>query len=280
MWSISRDADAQAPVGNPELRPQVFNLAWQVYSKSPAELINAIGSNAEARAEFAKYLLERNQFETGLNIWRAFSASDKQANSKVAEGLIKILVDAKHFPQALEIWNDLGTDDMARGKVGQVLDGGFDRDSSGTRGGVFGWQVRSGQQVQATFDSDVKHGGTHSLRLVFKARSNLDVGLSQLVVVEPGTQYDFAGFVKTSKLESAGTPVIEIVDAADASVLGTSQPAPAGFNDWQRMSIAFKTGSKTVGIMIRINRASCGDNSSCPIFGTLWYDDFDIKRRG
>jgi hypothetical protein len=126
----------------------------------------------------------------------------------------------------------------------------------------------------------VKHSGRQSLRIVFKARANIDVSVSQLVVVQPGTQYDFQGFVKTSKLESAATPVIEIVDATNGALLATSPAAPSGFNDWQNLAMTFKTGSKTEGVFIRVGRASCGDNTSCPIFGTLWYDDFTIKRRG
>ena len=117
------------------------------------------------------------------------------------------------------------------------------------------------------------------MRLVFQSKAKADFGLSQLVIVEPGRQYDLEGFLKTSKLESAGTPIVEIVDATDGSIVGTSQPAPAGDNDWQAIAITFKTSPKTEAIGIRLNRATCGDNTDCPIFGTLWYDDFNLKIR-
>jgi hypothetical protein len=74
--------------------------------------------------------------------------------------------------------------------------------------------------------------------------------------------------------------MVEILDAADGVLLSNSAAAPAGDNDWQRVSLGFKTGAKTEAIVIRITRASCGDNAICPIFGTIWYDDFDLKRRG
>lgn len=283
LLRAGREADAfvelrRAGEADPQLRPQVFNLLWQVYGDDPAALGQEVGTAPEARAEFAHYLLERNQLEAGMNFWRALSASEKQANRSIGESLVKIVVDAKHFSQALEIWNDLAPSDAARGKVGPLLDGGFEQDISAPS--VFGWQVKSGEQAQAAFDATQKHGGARSLRLSYRVRSTIDVALSQLVVVEPGTQYDFTGFLKTNKLESAATPVIEIVDATDGAVLATSQPAPAGFNEWQQMSLAFKTGAKSEAIVIRIGRTSCGDNSTCPIFGTLWYDDFDLKRRG
>jgi tetratricopeptide (TPR) repeat protein len=261
---------------DPQLRPQVFSLIWAVYGKNPAELSKAIGSTTEARAEFAGYLIERKQIDEGLNIWHGLNAAEKQANRAVGDSLIKTLAEATRFPQALEIWNDLATSDAGRGKLGQLLDGGFELN---TASGVFGWQVKSGQQAQGSVDPAVAHGGSRSLRLLFKARANVDLTVSQLVVVEPGTQYDLEAFVKTNKLESGGLPVIEILDAADGSVLASSQPAPGGTSDWQSVPLALKTGAKTEAIIVRVNRAPCDDNSICPIFGTAWYDDFELRRR-
>jgi tetratricopeptide (TPR) repeat protein len=268
-----------ASEADPQLRPQVFSLMWQVYGQSSNQLSKAVGSSGQARAEFARYLVERNNLEPGLALWRELSAVDKTANRQTAEGLVKLLVDGKHFPQALEVANDLAPSESARGKLGEIDDGGFEGKTSETAG-VFKWQIKFSQQAQATFDRDVKHSGNQSLRLIFKARAGLDLSVSQLVVLQPNSQYDFEGFLKTNKLESAATPTIEIVDGMDGTVLATSEAAPAGFNDWQRFTLAFKTGSKTEGIFIRLGRASCGENSTCPLFGTLWYDDFSIKRRG
>jgi len=90
--------------------------------------------------------------------------------------------------------------------------------------------------------------------MLFKGGQKIDVNVSQIVVVESDTQYDFEGFVKTSNLQSAGTPVLQILDATDGAVLGSSPPAPAGSNDWQRISIGFKTGGKAEAIVIHISR--------------------------
>jgi len=270
----------RASEADPTLRPQVFSLVWEVYGENPAELSKAIGSAPETRAEFAKYLIERKQVEVGLNTWHGLTVTEKQANRVIGEALVKSMVEMQRFPQALEIWNDLAPSEAGRGKVGQVLDGGFEQNMSGASENVFDWQIKSGQQSQASIDQASPHGGARSLRLFFKARSNIDLSVAQLVIVEPNTQYDFAAFVKTNKLESAGLPVVEILDAMNGSVLASSQPAPGGSSDWQPIAIALKTGAKTEAIIIRINRASCGDNSVCPIFGTAWYDDFDLKRRG
>jgi hypothetical protein len=30
---------------------------------------------------------------------------------------------------------------------------------------------------------------------------------------------------------------------------------------------------------VRMVRNTCGDSAVCPIFGTVWYDDFNLKPR-
>jgi hypothetical protein len=45
--------------------------------------------------------------------------------------------------------------------------------------------------------------------------------------------------------------------------------------------LSFKTGDKTEAVTIRIARPSCGTDEApvCPIFGSVWYDDFSLQRR-
>ena len=268
----------RASDADPQLRGQVFNLIWQVYGKDAAQLAAAIGPDASRRAEFAKYLVERNLLEPGLNLWRSLSATEKEANSEMGATLITTLANNKQYPHAFEVWNDL-LKPAGSAHAGEVLNGGFEQDSR-QLGDIFGWQLRSNSQAQTTYDRDVRHGGAQSLRIIFKAKAKVEFGLSQLVVVQPGAQYDFEGFYRTSKLESGATPMIEIADAIDGAVLATGPAATVGINDWQRISFPFKAGAKTEAVIIRLNRASCGEDQTCPIFGTVWYDDFNIKRRG
>jgi tetratricopeptide (TPR) repeat protein len=269
----------RASQADPQLRGQVFNLIWEVCGKNPAELDQAIGATPGARAEFASYLINRQLFADGLRLWGVLTAQEKREQRATGVALTKTLLDAKRFRQALEMWNEVVPGDRLRGNVGQVFDGSFELTDS-TSAGPFAWQVQSGQQAQAGLDPAKMHSGTHSLRLLFKSPAKATVNVSQIVVVEPNTQYDLGYFLKTSKLESAGTPMVEVLDAADGAILSTSGAAPAGDNDWQQNTLAFKTGAKAEAILIRISRSSCGENAICPIFGTVWYDDFDLKRRG
>ena len=97
--------------------------------------------------------------------------------------------------------------------------------------------------------------------------------------VKPDTEYDFECYVRSQDLQSASTPRIEIADATEGQGLAGSDQAAAQTTDWQRIGFTFKTGAKTEAVTVKIVRTSCGEDPVCPIFGTVWYDDFNLKRR-
>jgi hypothetical protein len=99
--------------------------------------------------------------------------------------------------------------------------------------------------------------------------------------VQPETEYEFQYYVSTDKLETGSAPQVQIVDAANGAELVSTSPAPNGTSDWTRLNYTFKTGAKTEAVILRVARVSCGTEESpiCPIFGSVWYDDFSLKRR-
>ena len=65
---------------------------------------------------------------------------------------------------------------------------------------------------------------------------------------------------------------------ADGHVTST-KPLPLGTADWQQATLEFSTGAKTEGVVVRVERPSC-DSPLCPVFGKVWYDDFNLQRLG
>jgi hypothetical protein len=213
-------------------------------------------------------------------VWNSLNEAEKRANHPTGDSVIRLLIEAKRYHQAVDVWNVLAPNPANRAASGKIINGGFGDIMSREAGTVFGWQVQYAPQVQIGIDPSSGHAAACSLRMVFQVRSRLDsIGLSQLVPVEPNTRYELEWYVKTDKLQSAATPLVAVRDTNNDSDLLTSEPAPPGNNDWQRVSISFKTGANTEAIRVRIDRSSCGDNLVCPIFGTVWYDDFDLKPR-
>jgi tetratricopeptide (TPR) repeat protein len=270
-----------ASEANPELQSQLFNFAWQINKDDFEALKSAIGNTPETRAKFSTYLIERARFDEGLRLWNSLTEMEKRENRAAGDLIIAGLIKAKHFLQAMNVWNDLAPGPSYRAAPGKIVDPGLEDNLAHGPGAVFGWQVQSASQLQIGIDARVGHTGSHSLRLFFQVRSHIEsIDVSQLVPVEPDTQYDFECYVQTERLESASTPVVAIVDAADETKgLGASSPAPSGNNNWQRIAMSFKTASNAEAIKIKVYRPGCPDQPVCPIFGTVWYDDFDLKSK-
>lgn len=263
---------------NPEMQSQLFNLAWQINKDDFEALKSAIGNTPEVRAKFSFYLIQRSRFDEGLRLWNSLTETEKRENRASADLIIVGLINAKHFHQAMDVWNDIAPGPSYRAEIGKLIDGGLEDNLAHGPSAVFGWQVQSAAQLQIGIDARVGHTGSHSLRVFFQVRSHIDsIDLSQLVPVAPNTQYDFECYMQTERLESASTPIVAITDAADETTLANSGAAPTGNNGWQRIALSFKTGAKAEAVRIRISRPGCVDAPVCPIFGTVWYDDFDLK---
>ena len=265
---------------NEQFQSQLFNLAWQLNKDDFEALRAAVGSSPGVRAAFSNYLIERGRYEDGLKLWNTLTETEKRESRFAADPIIASLISAQRYHQAMEIWNEVAPGPGYRAESGHILDGGFENNLAHGPGAVFGWQVQSNPQVQIGIDAGQSHSGSRSLRVYFQVRSHIDtINVSQLVPVKPNTAYDFECYVKTEKLESAETPVILVVNASDDAFLAGSPAAPSGKSDWQRISLSFKTGEKTEAVNVKMVRSSCADSPVCPIFGTVWYDDFDLKPR-
>lgn len=271
-----------AAEGDSDLLPQLFNLSWEIYSADPEALKNSVGQDSAVRAKFALYLLTQKRFDDGIRLWNVLTSDEKRANKETAESIVTTLKNESRFHDALNVWNDVASE-MFRPKIGDIFDGSFEEPIAYASDTVFGWQVKNAPQMHIAIDPNKSHSGSRSLRLLFQVRANLDsINVSQLVPVQPNTDYDFECYVATDKLETGSAPQVQVLDANTGVVLFDSSMAPGGTNDWTRVNASFKTSDKTEAIAVKIVRVKCGDveqNPVCPIFGSVWYDDFSLKRR-
>jgi tetratricopeptide (TPR) repeat protein len=271
---------ARAAETDSQLRPQVFNLAWQVFGGDVEAIARAACPSPIVRVQFAIYLVGRQRFDEAMKLWTNTDPADRREQNALGQELKKLLFEAAQFHAALDVLRDIERDDSQLPRPEQFLNGGFESEVALPGAKNFGWLISSGPPAQMSIDNRA-HSGHGSLRIIFKAPNKLDtIHVSQTIVVEPNTQYHFECYARTEKLNSGSTPVVTIRDAADNSALAASQPLPTGTNDWQRIAFDFKTKPKRDGVIVELGRSSCGEAPVCPIFGTVWYDDFNIQRIG
>ena len=264
-----------------ELLPQLFNLVWEIYNNDPEALKNAVGQSAPARANFALYLVGRKRVDEGLRLWNDLSSEDRRANKDPGEKIVMNLIANLRYHDAMQVWNDI-TSEKFRIQVDQIFDGSFEEPVAYAGDTIFGWYVKGAPQMHIGIDPNKSHNGDRSLRLVFQVRTNIqDLNASQLIPVTPNKEYDFECYVATDKLETGSAPQIQIFDANSGQALGISAMPATGTNDWQRLGFNFKTSDKTQAVMLKIVRVTCSNEETpiCPIFGSVWYDDFSLKRR-
>lgn len=266
----------RAAASDDQVRPQVFELAMRVFDGNIDEIARVTCVSSADRLQFAIYLVGKQRFDDAMRMWAAISPADRQGQFELSKVLMKSLLDAKQFRAAIEVMRE--TDSNSTPTPEQVRNGGFESPLASSSTNVFDWIIDSRPPAQIGIDSRA-HNGHGSLRAVFKAANSLDkLPITQTVVVEAGAQYRFEYFVRTEELTSASTPILMIQDAVDGSTLAESKPLPKGTNEWGQVTFDFKTKPMHNGITISFYRAPCAETPICPIFGTVWYDDFNLQR--
>jgi hypothetical protein len=130
-------------------------------------------------------------------------------------------------------------------------------------------------------DARNAHGGRRSLRVAFAASGQVDFrNVAQVLAVEPGARYRLSFWVKTDELRSTATlAVVASEPASPDAPFAASAPAAQGTQDWQQASFEFTAGPKTEAVLVRVVRVLCAEGV-CPIYGKIWYDDFNLERAG
>jgi tetratricopeptide (TPR) repeat protein len=272
---LSRAAEADLRMQAP-----VFALASQVFGDDQAALGKALPS-AALRIQFALSLIQAGKPDAALAVARSVSSADRKSETAAIDELVKAFINGHQYHAALSLLRDSRTDASSLATPEQIWNGGFETPLTIDDPSVFHWVVSSRSQAQIDIDNSQARSGKGSLRIIFKSSTKLDnIPISQTVIVEPDTQYKIQFYVRTEGLISAGTLLVAVKDLAGA-VLASSSPVASGTHDWQAVTLTFKSRPKEEGIQISFAREPCGEKDPiCPIFGTVWYDDFTLQRIG
>ncbi len=258
-----------------EYRDQVFSIVWEYFDKDTKKLEDLAGSKPEVRAGLAKFYAARELAPESLRVWNTLSPEQKQDHQDVARVVTQALYEKRFYRSAVEFVHQLAIEPQA--KLETIQNGGFEgailEDAQKV---YFNWKIVKLDKVDVKPDQLKKHEGGRSLRIAFSGFTGVEVkNVWQVVAVKSSTRYKLSFWVRTENLKSAGTPLIEIVNANDNKLIATSGAFPTDTNEWSEIKLDFVSPADAEGVLIRLDRAYCGD--ACPIVGTVWIDEFALE---
>lgn len=257
-------------------REQVFSLAWDYFDKDPTRVEMLAGDTPDMRASLAMFYAVRGAAADALRNWNMLSAEQKVEHKKLLPIMAQGLFDRFELRESLAFAKEAEIDPDA--EVGAITNGGFEKLLGHPDETLFGWNIYRGDaKVDLNQDSNVKRESNRSLRVNFKSYIKPELhNVVQVLALESGANYRLTFWVRTENLRSGGSPVIQVLNMKDNSLLATTQPFPNGTNDWTQMSLDFGVPLDSSGVSIRTARAYCA--GECPLIGVIWYDDFQLAK--
>ncbi|HKR60095.1 MAG TPA: hypothetical protein VJS64_10185 [Pyrinomonadaceae bacterium] len=261
-----------AASSNLTLIPSLIDLAWGVSRQNPQLTKQWAGIHDDrTRIAFARFLASHGHGPEALEEFRASQVVSLQARRE----LIADLLSTNAFREAFEIWRGM---ERADDRFTAIHDGDFESGRTFDDSG-FGWRFAPASQgARLSLDPDQPQSGKKSLLVAFLGYSEPNTALlSQVVLVEPLKRYRVKFNVRTENLMTGGLPLITVNEAAGKkNVLGQSSPIGFESSAWQALSFDFQAGRELEAVELRLQRNACKD-APCPIFGSLWLDNFTIE---
>ncbi|HEX8131707.1 MAG TPA: hypothetical protein VF527_21610 [Pyrinomonadaceae bacterium] len=263
--------------------PQVIELSWRFHNADVPSVLASVGNSARARGQLMDYLINLKRLDDARQLWQSFDAEQRKLVRTTGDKLLLRFLEAKRFHDVLDVHRELSALDGTPSDAApeRLTNGGFEAAVGAPGKNPFEWQVVPLAGAQMGFDLRVRQEGARSLQVAFNSPNTLSFrNISQLVAVAPAARYRLEYYVRTEDLKGEATLTTEIVDAAQPDrVLAAATPLANGTADWQAVALDFTTAPGTEGVTLRIVSHQC-TAATCPIFGKVWYDNFNLQRLG
>ena len=261
----------EAAIANPSYLPTLFDLAWGISGGDIKTTEAALEIKDDAtRLALIRYLAQKGK---GKEVVDQITKLSTTLSTEKQNEVARLLFAGKDYREAFELWrrsNNINSEQS-------LINGGFEEPIPLTENG-FGWIIAADQKNRAAIDVTENLSGARSLRITFDGAWAIGTPLlTQTIVVDPGKSYRLSFAVKTKDLMTGGPPVLLVNDANKNQLLGQSVDFQTASTAWHTLSFTFNTLETSQAVIIRLQRSNC-DSSPCPIFGTLWLDEFHIEQ--
>lgn len=250
---------------------QVFSLATRA-TGDPERVMNEV---LPARAAFAEhylsYLIIANKLDEARIVWTRVVESKERFGLATGVMYVNALIQRPDLGGASEAWSELAARFPAQmnarlTKSNLVIDGDF---TFPILNGGFDWRVFPVEGVTVSI-VPANPGASGSLQIEFDGAHNVEYGhVLQFIRVQPKTEYQFSGEIRTRGITTDSGPRFQIYDAHDMAKDFVSTENRVGTSDWWKEKLSFRTSPETRLVVLRVARpvSSKFDNK---IAGDVW----------
>jgi tetratricopeptide (TPR) repeat protein len=259
-----------AAAANPRYAPNLIDLAWDI-SRNDLKTTKALLDikNDHERLALIRYLARKGK---GKEVQDELHLLTDPRSVAYINELAQLLFDAKAFNESFSLLHP-GEAFHQRLLLNSDFEDPLVLSASG-----FDWIIAPEQKNRLAIDVSEKLSGTKSLQISFDgAWTPGSPLLSQIFIAKPATTYRLSFAVRTKDLVTGGPPLIVVNDASNDQLLGKSENFPTATTPWTKLNVDFTTLPTSQAAVIRLQRNNC-DSSLCPIFGTLWLDEFSVEQ--
>jgi hypothetical protein len=226
---------------------------------------------------YITYLYEIRDHESAKKVWEK-KASYGIKNSREETLLhLNFLITHGELNEAFRIWNgrlqEEGLSTPADGNL--ITNGSFEQES--ILGGGFDWKITNVKGAEISFDPSVAFEGKRSLKIVFDGKENVNFHhVYQYLSLKPDSEYLLSAHVKSKGVTTRSGVKLEVAGIGQG-FYQASDPL-TGDNEWKELTIAFTTGARSQGGVVRVRREKT-EKFDRFISGSVWVDDLRLKEK-
>jgi tetratricopeptide (TPR) repeat protein len=260
---------------DPYLPPEALDRCWRIKPDVEALLRDVVPRNADVYSSFLDFLISRNDPAAAARVWTEMVKFQHPVETQHVFSYVRYLVDRRDVANARQAWQQAASlSDLSGYQASPqnlVVNGDF---SLPVLNGGFDWLYEKSPDVSLALDATESHSGQRSLSIVFDSRGIDDVGIRQLIPVEPNTTYEFSAYFKSQGLVGAGGPRFLLADRfTGANYFASDELKDADL--WKQVTGTFDTGPDTKLLVLRIQRVPAGN----AIRGKLWIGGVQLAQR-
>jgi hypothetical protein len=265
----------RAVEADPKRGAEVFSRTLRVEPSVEKILDGVLPARAEVYLDVIWEQTQEGNLDNALKVWDRLAAMHPRLLLNGVFVLVDALMDRKQISEARRVWDQAaamaGFSSLPDPPGSLLWDGGFE---SGISDGGFSWFIpQDSSDPQISLDSQEKHSGRRSLRLMFNGNSNVNFsGVCHFVAVLPSVTYQFSAWVRTRALSTDQGIRFQLRSFGPEGISTVVTSDFRGSEPWRRIAMPWVPGKEVHEGQVCLARLA-SEQAESKIQGTAWVDD-------